>query len=81
MVEFFTVLLLIYHVGEEPWETKVLYDRESRCQEAMDSGIVEPLYDQLFDLYGGNIMMTCHVTNLVSKSHVRPRKRPDFIKE
>lgn len=81
MVEFFTVLLLTYHVGGEPWDTKVLYDRESRCQEAMDSRIVEPLYDQLLDLYGGNIMMTCHVTNLVSRSYIRPRKRPDLTKE
>lgn len=76
MIEFFTVLVLTYYVGKEPWETKVVYDTEDRCQEAMDKGVLTPLYEQLYDLYGNNIIMRCHTTELIS-SEVRPRSRPN----
>lgn len=76
MIEFFTVLVLTYHIDGEPWETKVVYDTEDRCQEAMDRRVMVPLYDQLMDLYGKDIMMSCHTTSLVSKEGPRPRARP-----
>ena len=76
MLEFFTVLILTYYVEEEPWYVKVIYDTEDRCQEAMDRGVLTPLYEQLYDLYGNRIMLRCHTTEFIS-SEVRPKARPD----
>ena len=76
MIEFFTVLVLTYYVEEEPWYVKVIYDTEDRCQEAMDSGVIDPLYEQLYDLYGNRIIIKCHTTELVSHEAIRPKSRP-----
>ena len=75
MLEFFTVLVLTYHIQGEPWETKVLYDTEDRCQEAMDRGVLMPLYRQLTDLYGNDTIMRCHTSSFISKE-IRPKMKP-----
>tara|TARA_R100001443_G_scaffold66436_1_gene75485 strand:- start:843 stop:1082 length:240 start_codon:yes stop_codon:yes gene_type:complete len=75
MIEYFTALVLTYHVQGEAWKTKVLYDRERYCQEAMDSEIAMPLYNQIFEIYGNNIIMKCVETNLASYI-IKPKSRP-----
>jgi len=76
LIEFFTVLVLTYYVQGDPWEVRVVYDTEDHCQEAMDDGVIDPLYEQLYDLYGNNIIIKCHTTELVSHEAIRPRLRP-----
>ena len=76
MIEFFTVLVLTYYVQEERWNIKVIYDTEDRCQEAMDRGVMMPLYNQLMDLYGNNMMMRCETTDIVS-TFIKPQIRPN----
>ena len=78
MIEFFTALILTYHIQGEAHHTTVLYDTEDRCQEAMDRGVMLPLYDQLYDLYGNDTMMRCYVTEEISKYPIRPRLKPSI---
>ena len=74
MIEFFTALVISYTVGGEPMQTFVLYDQEDHCYEAMR--LVDPLYDQLYTLYGKDIMISCEVTEEVSRYPIRPKVRP-----
>lgn len=76
MIEFFTALILIYHIHGEPQLVSVFYDTEDRCQEAMDRGVMMPLYNQLHDLYGNDIMMYCRVTEEVSQYPIKPKLKP-----
>ena len=78
MIEFFTVLILTYHIQGEAHHTTVIYDTEDRCQEAMDRGVMLPLYDQLYDLYGNDMMLRCYVTEEISKYPIRPRLKPSI---
>tara|TARA_R100001440_G_scaffold61750_1_gene81677 strand:- start:2343 stop:2576 length:234 start_codon:yes stop_codon:yes gene_type:complete len=77
MIEYFTVLLIQY--GIEANDTApmayVLYASEQHCQEAMDAGLAEPLYDHFLELYGHDVIMFCQRTDDVS-SYMRPRARP-----
>jgi hypothetical protein len=41
----------------------------------MQNDIAAPLYDELYDLYGNNIMMFCEVSEGVSNI-IRPKARP-----
>ncbi len=77
MIEFFTVLIMTYHIQGEPWEVRVVYDTEDRCYEAMNRDVIEPLYNQLYDLYGNDMMVSCYTTDLVSREPIRPRVRPE----
>jgi len=76
MTEFFTVLVLSYFVGGEIMHTTVMYDKESHCYEAMNNDLVTPLYEQLYELYGNDIMIRCVVTEDISQHPIRPRVRP-----
>lgn len=75
MIYYFTALVISYSMGDQEARTVVWYDRERHCQEAMDDGLADPLYTQLYELYGEDIMMSCHVSEDVSYV-LRPRLRP-----
>ena len=75
MIYYFTALVISYSMGDQEARTVVWYDRERHCQEAMDDGLADPLYTQLYELYGEDIMMKCHVSEDVSYV-LRPRLRP-----
>ena len=77
MIEFFTVLMIDYEMSSlnEAPLAFIVYASESHCQEAMDRGLADPIYDHLVDLYGNRIYMTCVETDIVS-SVIRPRARP-----
>jgi len=74
VIYYYTALVISYALGGEEVKTVVWYDREQHCQEAMR--VVDPLYSQLYDLYGNDIMMTCEASDKVSK-YIRPRLRPE----
>jgi hypothetical protein len=78
MIEFITILFIDYEVPEYNMApmASVVYAKEDHCQQAMDRGLADPIYDHLMDLYGNDMMMWCHVTDQVSV-YVRPRARPD----
>lgn len=73
MIDFITMLIISYHVSGQPVNVTVIYDRERHCKEAMN--ISMPLYNQLYDLYGNEIMMRCVVTDHVSYGK-RPKAKP-----
>ena len=77
MIEFITILFIDYEVPEYDMApmASVIFATEDHCQQAMDRGLADPIYDYLMDLYGNDIMMWCHVTDEVSKL-IRPRSRP-----
>jgi len=75
MIYYFTALVISYSMGDQEASAVVWYDRERHCQEAMDDGLGDPLYTQLYELYGEDIMMSCHVSEDVSYV-LRPRLRP-----
>ena len=77
MIEFITILFIDYESTEYNMApmASVVYATEDHCQQAMDRGLADPIYDHLMDLYGNDIMMWCHVTDKVSKL-IRPRSRP-----
>ncbi len=76
MIEYFTALVLHYEVQGKELETVVWFETENHCQEVMQNDVVMPLYEELYDLYGNNIMMFCEVSENVSRI-VRPRLRPE----
>ena len=76
MIEFFTFLVIEYHINGKPYYATVMYEREEHCQEAMDQDLAMPIYKHLFGLYGNTIMAKCYVSDDVSV-HLRPRARPE----
>lgn len=79
MLEFFTVLIIDYKLRGHDMEARIWFESERHCQEVMNEDIAQPVYDRLYDLYGNDIMMTCHVTKEVSNELVRPRLRPEGL--
>ena len=75
MFEFFTALVISYQLKGHPVEVTVWYDKERHCNQALGEGYGDPLYDQLYDLYGNDMMMRCRVTDIVSYE-IRPTPRP-----
>jgi len=76
MIYYFTALVITYTIGVNEVNTVVWYENESHCQEAMDSGLSDPLYDHLYELYGNDIMMNCEVSDKVSYM-IKPKERPE----
>ncbi len=77
MIEYFTALVLAYEVQGTEVETLVWFQSKDHCQAVMDRNIAEPLYDELYDLYGKNIMMSCEVSSIASRV-IRPKARPEL---
>jgi len=77
MIEFFTVLMIDYEMAayQAAPLASIVYASESHCQQVMDQGLADPLYDHIVKLYGSDIYMTCVRTDVVS-SVLRPRARP-----
>ena len=77
MIEMFTVLMIDYELAayNAAPVASIVYASESHCQQAMDQGLVDPIYDHIVKLYGNDIYMTCVQTDVVS-SVTRPRARP-----
>lgn len=77
MIEFFTVLMIDYEAAAYNAAplASIVYATEKHCQEAMDQGLADPIYDHIMRLYGNNIYMTCVETDVVSFV-LRPRARP-----
>jgi len=78
MIEFFTFLVIEYHINGKPYYATVMYEREEHCQEAMDQDLAMPMYKHLFGLYGNTIMAKCYVSDDVSV-HLRPKARPEEV--
>lgn len=77
MIEFFTILMIDYEMtsfNAAP-VASIVYASQDHCQEAMDQGLADPIYDHIVKLYGNDIFMTCVETDVVSSS-IRPRARP-----
>jgi len=77
MIEFFTVLMIDYKMATHnaaPLAT-IVYASKSHCQQVMNQGLADPIYNHIIKLYGNDIYMTCVETDVVS-SAIRPRARP-----
>ena len=77
MIEFFTVLMIDYKIAAHnaaPLAT-IVYASESHCQQVMNQGLADSIYNHIVKLYGNNIYMTCVKTDFVS-SVLRPKARP-----
>ena len=77
MIEFFTVLMIDYEMPAHNAAplASIVYASESHCQQVMDQGLADPIYDHIVRLYGNDIYMTCVERDVVS-SALRPRARP-----
>ena len=77
MIEFFTVLMIDYKMAAFNTAplASIVYASENHCQQVMDQGLADPIYDHIVNLYGNDIFMTCVETDVVS-SAIRPRARP-----
>ena len=79
MLEFFTALIIEYKLQGHQMRASIWFESERHCQEVLNEDVAQPVYDRLYDLYGNDIMMTCHVTKEVSNELVRPRLRPEGL--
>lgn len=77
MIEFFTVLIIDYEMPAHNAAplASIVYASENHCQQVMDQGLADPIYNHIVRLYGNDIYMTCVETDVVS-SALRPRARP-----
>jgi len=77
MIEFFTVLMIDYEMPAHNAAplASIVYASENHCQQVMDQGLADPIYDHIVRLYGNDIYMTCVETDVVSFA-LRPRARP-----
>jgi len=77
MIEYFTALVISYQLQGGPIDAVIWFDTEARCETAMRN--TDGLYETLYLLYGNDIMMRCHKSDVVSKT-VRPVLRPEGLK-
>jgi len=76
MIYYYTALVISYSMDQgSVTKSFVWYDRERHCQEAMDDGLADPVYTQLYELYE-DTMMTCVVSDQVSYV-LKPKLRED----
>ena len=77
MIEFFTVLMIDYEMPAHNAAplASIVYASENHCQQVMDQGLADPIYNHIVKLYGNDIYMTCVETDVIS-SALRPRARP-----
>lgn len=76
MIYYFTALVFHYAIGENTVSAAIWYDSERHCIEAMNERYVDPLYNQLYELYGSDIMVSCEVSDVVSYQ-IKPKLRPE----
>jgi len=76
MIYYFTALVISYSMDPgSVTKSFVWYDREWHCQEALDDGLADPLYTQLYELYD-DLEMRCVVSDEVSFV-LKPRLREE----
>jgi len=76
MIYYFTALVISYSIDPgSVTKSFVWYDREWHCQEALDDGLADPLYTQLYELYD-DLEMRCVVSDEVSFV-LKPRLREE----
>jgi len=80
MIEFFTVLMIDYQMAayDAAPLASIVYATESHCQQVMDQGLADPIYDHIVKLYGNDIFMTCEVSDVPSfilKPKLRPKEQ------
>ena len=80
MVEYFTALLLHYYIQEHQITTIVWFETETDCQKVMQYKLADPLYDQLYELYGNKIEMYCETSQHRSKL-IRPQLSPQKMEK
>ena len=74
MIYYFTALVISYSMDPgSVTKSYVWYDRERHCQEAMDRGLADPVYEHLYSMYD-DLEMRCHVSDEVSFV-LKPRLR------
>ena len=76
MIYYFTALVFHYAIGENVVSAAIWYDSEKHCVEAMNEQYADPLYNQLYELYGPDIMVSCEVSNVISYK-LKPKMRPE----
>ena len=76
MIEYFTALIISYHLHGQPVDIIVWFENERHCSTAMNNRSADVMYDYLYDLYGNEISMGCYPTQKVSKL-IKPRIRPN----
>lgn len=77
MIEYFTALVIAYTIQDHQIETLIWFETARECQNAFQySGVVDPLYEHLYEAYGKDIMISCYESENVSKEAIRPRARP-----
>lgn len=80
MIEYFTALVISYSIQSYDIETQIWFETEGQCQHAFQySGVIDPLYEHLYEVYGNDIMISCYVSDNVSKKPVRPKARPKNV--
>ena len=75
MIEYFTALVLGYYIQEHQITTVVWFETETDCKKVMQYKLADPLYDQLYELYGNRIEMYCEPSQYRSRT-IRPKIRP-----
>jgi|TARA_R100000482_G_C5121609_1_gene146154 hypothetical protein len=80
MIEHFTALVLSYHIQQHQISTVVWFETEEDCQKVMQYKLADPLYDQLYELYGNDIEMYCEPSQYRSKT-IRPKLRPQQMEK
>jgi len=75
MIEYFTALVLGYYIQEHQITAVVWFETETDCQKVMQYKLADPLYDQLYELYGNRIEMYCEPSQHRSIT-IRPKIRP-----
>lgn len=76
MIYYFTALVIQYTINDNLIDSVVWYDNERHCIEAMSGGYGDMLYNQLYELYGNDIIMNCEVSDRVSYI-IKPKWRAD----
>lgn len=75
MIEYFTALAISYVLHGVPVEARIWFETEAHCKKAMTRS--DELYETIYLLYGNDIMMSCEVSDVVSKQALRPKLRPE----
>ena len=80
MIEYFTAMVLHYHIQRHEITTTIWFETETDCQKVMQYKLADPLYDQLYELYGNKIEMYCETSQHKSKV-IRPKIRPQQMEK
>ena len=69
MIEYFTIMILSYHVQGEYLQSRIIFPSAQACGDALPA-YYEPIY-----AFDKDSMAQCERTNILSKT-IRPKARP-----